>query len=37
MSRKLRGKDYIGCLIQILQVVTGIIAIFVFVRQCTGG
>jgi len=37
MSRKLRGKDYVGCLLQILQVVTGIIAIVVFVKQCSGG
>ena len=37
MGRKLRGKDYVGCLIQILQIVTGIIAIIVFVRQCSGG
>jgi len=32
MGRRLRGKDYLGCLIQLLQVVTGVIAIIVFVR-----
>jgi len=37
MSRKLRGKDYVGCLLQILQIVTGLIAIIVFIRQCSGG
>lgn len=29
---KLRGKDYAGCLLQILQFVTGVIAIIVFIR-----
>jgi len=37
MSRRLKGKEYVGCLIQILQVLTGIIAIIVFIRQCPGG
>ena len=37
MSRKIRGKEYVGCLIQMLQIVTGIIAIVVFIRQCKGG
>jgi len=37
MSKRLKGKEYVGCLIQILQVVTGIIAVIVFVKQCSGG
>jgi hypothetical protein len=27
MSRRLRGKDYVGCLIQIITIVAGIFAI----------
>jgi len=37
MKRRLRGKDYVGCLLQIIQVITGIVAIIVFIRQCHGG
>jgi len=33
-KNRLRGKEYVGCFIQILQVITGIIAIIVFIRQC---
>ena len=27
MERRLRGKDYVGCLVQIITIITGIIAI----------
>ena len=37
MSERLRGKHYVGCLIQILQVIAGIIAIIGFVSKCMGG
>jgi hypothetical protein len=27
MKQRLRGKDYVGCLVQIITIITGIIAI----------
>jgi hypothetical protein len=35
-NKSLRGKDYLGCLIQLIQIVTGIIAILVFIKQGAG-
>jgi hypothetical protein len=37
MGRKLRGKDYMGCLIQVITIIAGIFAIIQGIAWLFGG